>query len=127
MTIIESDKRFTARSGNPVFVGISGVDPDTVVIYGVYNQRSTTWHFNKKTAMEIANEILRLVGKNPDMKSNEDYGELIPIQEFFDSEAFTDSDGTGYWVTSTHYDNKSDVFTPNSRPEWATHVMWFNK
>lgn len=33
-------------------------------------------------------------------------------------------DGSGWWATSTH---KSDVGTGSSRPEWATHVVWYNR
>lgn len=34
-------------------------------------------------------------------------------------------DGVGYWATSSHYSCDCDCFGP--KPEWATHVVWFNK
>ena len=41
-------------------------------------------------------------------------------------------DGTGYWATATQYSwdhpvfsGKADPYTP--QPDWATHVVWFNK
>ena len=36
----------------------------------------------------------------------------------------TGNDGSGFWATATH---RSDLSTYAPRPEWATHVLWFNR
>lgn len=33
-------------------------------------------------------------------------------------------DGNGYWATATQ---RSDISTSKPRPDWATHVVWFNR
>jgi hypothetical protein len=42
--------------------------------------------------------------------------------------SFTNDDGTGYWATEA---SKSSVevrpSTRQNKPDWATHVVWFNK
>ena len=40
--------------------------------------------------------------------------------------ALTPYDGSGYWASAAgFFDMTSDAF--DDRPEWATHVAWFNK
>ena len=60
-----------------------------------------------------------------------DYGDLIPLTEWREcvaSGGFIPYDGTGYWATSKEMDRASDVWDQDRiPPEWATHVMWFNK
>ena len=65
-----------------------------------------------------------------------DYGDLLPIVEFLEMVeecSLIDSDGDGYFATKNGMDRKLPVPTSKLRrgetvpPEWATHVMWFNK
>ena len=63
------------------------------------------------------------------LKPNVSYGHLIPLEEFEQGRkhhALMSDDGPGCWATATHYADRSDVWSDN-RPEWATHVLWFNK
>ena len=56
-----------------------------------------------------------------------DYECLMSSQEFLEDVSFgciTSDDGSGYWATETKI---SEFSCWNSRPEWATHVCWFNK
>lgn len=57
------------------------------------------------------------------MKPIPDYGDLF-LEEEFDPTFCSPWDGSGYWATATEMSDL-DVFSP--RPDWATHVMWFNK
>lgn len=67
------------------------------------------------------------------MVPHEDYGDLMTSKEFASSvksSFFTSWDGSGYWATITEMDRESPVFVDDKftkKPEWATHVMWFNK
>jgi hypothetical protein len=64
-----------------------------------------------------------------------DYGDLFTMEEFIDdcdSGCMTDYDGTGRLATaqqvSNVYVSPSDFeYEGVKAPEWATHVMWFNK
>ena len=59
-----------------------------------------------------------------DLKS----GDLMTVKEFIshrDARVFLPYDGSGNWATATHESNWS-VWTIE-KPEWATHVMWYNK
>lgn len=64
-----------------------------------------------------------------------DYGTLILVEDWLDSckdGFFIDYDGWGYWATEFQMSNirvnPSDTENPEfNPPEWATHVMWFNK
>lgn len=66
-------------------------------------------------------------------RPNEDYGDLIPLQEWVESvgiNAFTPDDGHGYWANETHHKvhhQRYDVFNLKDIPKNATHVLWFNK
>lgn len=51
---------------------------------------------------------------------------------------FTEDGGHGFWACQQYYDQKTPIFTlampginaplsVTKRPEWATHVAWFNK
>lgn len=58
----------------------------------------------------------------------------IPIDEFAEAVEvlfFTDYDGSGYLGTETHEDRDFAVtpstFKREEVPEWATHVVWYNK
>lgn len=54
-------------------------------------------------------------------------GDLLTAEEFeADCLTFSPEDGSGYWATVDGFDRHSNVRT-TSRPDWATHVAWFNK
>jgi hypothetical protein len=58
-----------------------------------------------------------------------DYGDLIPLEEFLlcvKNNCFIPYDGDGYWATKEGMLQGSNVWTLEP-PEWATHVMWFNR
>ena len=53
--------------------------------------------------------------------------DLMTAEEFFREEdrgCLTGDDGSGFWATATH---RSDVGTSQTRPDWATHVLWRNR
>lgn len=52
---------------------------------------------------------------------------FMTAEEFVEAENdgfLTGDDGNGVWATETH---KSDISTRADRPDWATHVLWFNR
>lgn len=52
---------------------------------------------------------------------------LMTAEEFEDDEnsgMLTSDDGSGVWATSTH---KSELTTYAPKPQWATHVVWYNR
>jgi hypothetical protein len=63
----------------------------------------------------------------PKMMKHPLYGALFAEDEWneaVDAGYFNSDDGSGYWATKTEYAYFSCW---NQRPEWATHVLWFNK
>ena len=55
--------------------------------------------------------------------------EHMPINDFFGSVAcgaLNIYEGDGCWATATHYDPAHSVWH-DTRPLWATHVVWFHK
>lgn len=57
------------------------------------------------------------------------YGDLITIEEFkqcVQCGAFIPYDGDGCYATETRMDDDSNVWMDDA-PDWATHVMWFNR
>jgi hypothetical protein len=65
----------------------------------------------------------------------EDIGDLMTVKEWLDSvacHAFIDYDGHGYWATATKQSNASvcpsDITDKKLvPPEWATHIVWYNR
>lgn len=66
---------------------------------------------------------------------NSDLGDLFTIDKFTemceDTEV-TDSDGHGYYATAERFCREAPIdcryFTVlRDAPDWATHVVWFNK
>jgi len=52
---------------------------------------------------------------------------LMTAQEFEEGDAqgvLTSDDGNGYWATETQ---KSTISCNQPRPDWATHVVWYNR
>jgi hypothetical protein len=71
-----------------------------------------------------------------DLAYHPDYGDLYTLREFADMlkcGAIVSSDGCGSWATATQYDMTTDISLSrvlagkDPRPQWATHVLWFNK
>ena len=65
----------------------------------------------------------------PELKALPKYGELITMEEWLNAVKggwFIPYDGSGHWATATNMDSSSDVWSGDP-PEWATHVMWFNR
>lgn len=72
-----------------------------------------------------------------------EYGDLMTIERFSDcvkSGSFIDYDGYGYWATETQCSSlsvKPSQFYKSKKicgkdisdlkPEWATHIVWFNR
>lgn len=50
---------------------------------------------------------------------------LEEFQSYVKCGGITDDDGIGHWATTTHEDRDFTCWHP--KPEWATHVMWYNK
>lgn len=57
----------------------------------------------------------------------DDMDDLMTIADYIeavDRGFLSSDDGSGYWATAT---GKSSISVNRKQPEWATHVMWFNK
>lgn len=73
-----------------------------------------------------------ILDKDIVMKAIPDYGDVMTLQEFLEQGRdglIAGNDGTGYFAVPPMM---SDVYAVPSRhvefvPEWATHVVWFNK
>lgn len=56
------------------------------------------------------------------------YGDLFTVAEFANDVKhgmFIPDDGSGYWATATQMSRLS--VWRHEKPDWATHVAWFNK
>lgn len=119
-------------------------------IVGVFNDEilannAKLIHFNSEIKEVYINEIgigytnyLKAIGidfqklldqKNNGLKPLTDLDKdcLMTVEEFNDSEdsgLITIDDGDGYYATS---DMVSDISCFNDKPDWATHVCWYNK
>ncbi len=63
----------------------------------------------------------------PKMQPNPDYGDLFTVKEWDESVkfgAFIPDDGDGYWATEKEH---AYISVWDEKPDWATHVVWFNK
>jgi hypothetical protein len=63
--------------------------------------------------------------RKPELTPKCKYADMIPLEQWEESSAFYSDDGSGYWATETHESNWS-VFSVD-KPEWATHIAWYNK
>ena len=64
----------------------------------------------------------------PEMIKVPNYCDLMPAVEWQQASAdhlFIPYDGDGYWATATH-ESRMSVWRFD-KPEWATHVAWYNK
>jgi hypothetical protein len=72
-------------------------------------------------------EFTRMMSE-PSLEPNPGYGELFTAEDFLKEiqrgSIIPYEDGSAYWATSTHHEQKRYTAV---KPEWATHVMWFNK
>lgn len=67
--------------------------------------------------------------KTPKLRPHSDIGDLMPAEEWLhyrDCGIFIPDDGSGYWSTRDG-ESEQSVWTWVNQPEWATHVMWYNK
>jgi hypothetical protein len=75
----------------------------------------------KFTNASLMAEEVKLTPIDPEI------GELMTVEEFIDGVAcngITPDDGIGYWATASQ-ESMNPCWEP--RPQWATHVMWYNK
>lgn len=71
------------------------------------------------TAPAEDKSVLRPLGKLGDHMTAEDFEECVQCS------CFIPYDGDGNWAT-VDGESKLNVWE-NARPEWATHVVWYNK
>lgn len=74
------------------------------------------------------NEKFRKLSDYELMTDNPDFGDLYTVSDFDNivEEGFiNDDDGSGYYGTDTKH-SRLEYFS-NQKPDWATHVLWFNK
>ena len=63
----------------------------------------------------------------PIMMNHPSYGDLFQLDEwdeYVKCGAFNSDDGSGYWATKTQY---AHISCWDQMPDWATHILWFNK
>ena len=72
----------------------------------------------------------------PQLTSLTDYGDLIPIKEWLsdvECGGFIDYDGFVSWACEDGMLDDHDVYPSDVKkidfviPDWATHVMWYNR
>lgn len=71
----------------------------------------------------MTRDILRL-----NLEPIPEYAHVMSEKEWnesVESGCFIPYDGSGYWATEKGMDPNADAFYP--KPDWATHVAWFNK
>ena len=67
---------------------------------------------------------------SPKLDPLPEYGDLITLEEFSKNVIdgmFIPYDGDGYLATKDGMSREHSCWSLDDRPEWATHVMWFNK
>ncbi len=63
----------------------------------------------------------------PKMFDFPEYGDVFTLEDWDKSVvagAFIPDDGDGYWATEKQY---AHISVWDTKPDWATHVVWFNK
>ena len=63
----------------------------------------------------------------PAMRPHDDFCDLLTLFQWdihVEHGSIMSGDGTGYWATDTE---RSDVDCWADKPDWATHVAWYNK
>lgn len=65
------------------------------------------------------------------LDEDEDLYTIDEFKEMVACGALVDYDGMGNWATATHYQNGPWIYPSSigitNPPEWATHVVWYNK
>lgn len=59
---------------------------------------------------------------------HDEYCDLFTASEFVDlnkAGAILPYDGSGYWATESGFSYDHDCF--KAKPDWATHIAWYNK
>jgi len=82
-----------------------------------------------RCAEEGLGKVIEKMNKTVNMVPLPNYGDLIPLEEwksYVSQHSLIPYDGSGCWATSDAMDDHSDVWN-HDQPEWATHVMWFNR
>lgn len=78
---------------------------------------------------EFKNLTKDTLNEAPELSPHDDFGDLFTAEEWMSEGmrgcAFVPSDGSGYWATKDgHSYSHYDIF--GHKPEWATHVAWYN-
>lgn len=116
----------------------SGFDVDTTGKYGNISEMYKIQKFSqlliddicKGISAEVAMEIHEKYGLEykPTMYRIPDFADVYTVEQFeqhVDSGAITGYDGSGYWATEKE-DSGLSVWII-TKPNWATHVTWYNK
>jgi hypothetical protein len=116
----------------------SGFDVDKSGAFGNYSEMHRIEQFVNALikdacvgiSVDDAVEIYEKYGLEykPTMYRIPDYADVYTVEEFeqhVNSGAITDYDGSGYWATEKE-DCGLSVWS-TVKPEWATHVTWYNK
>lgn len=87
-------------------------------------------HVGKVEIFQLLDEIYDKPEAAPsnDFVDHPYYGDVMKAsvwEEQVRNGMFTPDDGIGYWATETKMRPDTDCF--DGCPEWATHVVWFNK
>jgi hypothetical protein len=98
-------------------------------------KQSVAWFKQRLGLEKDSDEITAGAPSLPDgLEPNPDYGDLITVEAFANAvkyKAFIDYDGHGYWSDGKRYLSANQIrpstFTLGLKPEWATHVIWFNR
>ena len=70
------------------------------------------------------------MNKNPMFRDVDSDHDVYTFKEFGEMErmgVLTPDDGSGCWSDGAIYDLNSNIYAPSPAPDWATHVVWFNR
>lgn len=119
------------KCGHQVYRGVS-CNPDIDSLAAIWNAANDVPTLIKAEEAKIEAAKLRIA----DLKTK--LSPFIPLSESdkkclmlaadyledCDDGFLTADDGTGYWATATH---KSELSIYSPQPDWATHVVWYNR
>ena len=121
------------KCGHEVNAGV-GCNPSMDQLAGIWNAANDIQTLIKAEEDKIVASRKRIVelkekhGPVLTLLDEDEKSECLMTAEDFlredDLGMLTSDDGSGVWATQTH---KSDVSTSVDKPEWATHVVWYNK
>ncbi len=111
-----------------------GSNPTMDTLAGIWNASNDIFFLIREEENKIAEAEKRIAflkaKRGPELTPlDEDEADecLMTAETFIQEEkdgCLTCDDGSGVWATATH---KSDISTGLPRPEWATHVVWYNR